>query len=205
MNIKNWSTFNELYRGTYFRAANLLNKKQPNRSKALRDHGEEKGLYKNFFITNFPLDIYVHFTIDKGGGREIYPRKIVRNVLFEDYFTSYETDLGAFHLNVDEFYLEVSISFEGDKPEIIFFDKRNKLINRRSALNLMKLMHRFYLYHDPNVMRKVSSKISGTKTTPLTFDDVDDNNFWKFLQQNGYDWNEFKNSININDLWDRIE
>tara|TARA_R110000772_G_scaffold251992_1_gene367120 strand:+ start:2371 stop:3012 length:642 start_codon:yes stop_codon:yes gene_type:complete len=206
----------ELYRSTYFRAANSLKSNQPKRQDRLRKYGQEKGLYKNFFIPDYKFDIYVDFVLDNDHVEdeqyEHYPRKVLRDVKIQDYLMRYDGNEMAIELDLDstghpnwQLSINVWLGENGGKARITIFDDNNKFANRKSAVQFMKLLHKLYLFQDPNVMRKATTKMSGGETTELTYKDVDDHNLWGFFQEHGYDWNKFKSEININDLWDHYE
>ena len=204
----------ELYRSTYFRAANLLKDNQPKRKERLRKYGQSKGLYKNFFIPDYKFDIYVDFALDNDHMEderyEHYPRKVIRNVKIEDYLMRYDGDEMVMELDLEgtghsNWQLSINIYLGDGNARITIFDNNNKFANKRSAVQFMKLLHKLYLFHDPNVMRKATTKMSGGETTELTHKDVPNDNFWGFFQEHGYDWKKFKSEININDLWDHHE
>tara|TARA_R110000772_G_scaffold2410_2_gene8457 strand:- start:72293 stop:72943 length:651 start_codon:yes stop_codon:yes gene_type:complete len=204
--MNNLKTFNELYRSTYFKYGNRMKykNKQKNRGDALIKHGNEHGLYKNFFLKDYQFDVYVNFTTDSEG-EEIYPKKVFTNLKIQDYFENEEDEYGSFQFDTPN-YLNISICLAGDKVKITLFDDDNKFANRKSAVKFIDLMHKFYIFHDPNTNRNAMAKINKTKLSQLTHEDVEDSNgnFWAFLQRNGYDWEKFRSQINLHSLWDDL-
>lgn len=200
---------NELYRGTYFSAANKMDRKFPKKASQIRHHGSDKGIYQNFFIPDYKFDIYVGFALDNDSdgdaNYEIYPKRVIKDLKIEDYILRMDTNKIELQIDVPKsvgnWYLGISIEFTEKGVNIVIFDDINSFANRRSVVQFMKLIHKLYVFHDPNVMRNVSDKINGTKTSELTYEDISEDNLWGFFQENGYDWNRFKNEININDLW----
>lgn len=202
---------NELYRSTYFRAASNLefSNKQPGRARRLRSHGEEKGLYKYFWTKDHLMDVYVGFSlesIDGGDQEEIYPKRVIKGLTFEDYQDRLDDNVFSIPFNIPNWYLCVNISImDNGKVEIDLFDNDNKFANRRSVISLIKYLHKLYVYSDPNRMNRVIGQINDTTLSELTYEDVSLTNFWGFLNEFGYDWEKFRKSININKLWDYYE
>lgn len=205
---------NELNRSTYFRAANMLHK-QPNRANRIRNHGEEKGIYKNFWTPDHKMDVYIDFVLDDdnadNGFYEKNIKKVVTGLTFEDYQERQDDNYFVIPFNMNNtehptsrFSFEIQIN--GNEIAINLLSEESKFANRKSLMICIKYLHKLYLYSDPNRVKNAISKINNTtELSELTHDDVEYDNFWGFLNQFGYDWDKFRKSIKINELWDHYE
>ena len=213
-NIHNWEIFNELYRGTYFHAASKLDKSQPLLAKKLRDHGSKFGLYKIPFIKDYKFDVYVNFTFNEIKD-EFYPRKVVRNLKFGDYLhlhQNHEMELifeDGYTEDTKDYFVSAIILLndpdENDRVKIRLFDDSNKFANKKSAKNFIEVLHKLYIFHNPNNTIKALSKISDSEINEIKPEETSDENFWGFLHKNGFNWDTFIKEINIRDLWDSYE
>lgn len=206
---------NELNRSTYFRAANKIQGDQPNRANKIRNYGEEKGLYKNSWTPKHKMDVYVNFALDDDNidndNYESFPKKVIKGITFEDFQERQDENYYniPFNMSGTEFpnlRLGLELQVNGDEINMFLLDDENKFANRKSLMSCIKYLHKLYMYSDPNLVANAMSKMNDTEVSKITHDDVKDyNNFWKFLNEFGYDWDKFKKSIRINKLWDHYE
>lgn len=198
----------ELYKGTYYSAANKLRRKQPKRANKLSAHAMKMGIDEIPFIPKYKMDIYLHFALTDSD--EVYPSEIVRDVTFDGHYDRIEDDTMLFDLNVTGpviYYINIMIILgKTGNVKIIIFDDDNKFANRRSAIALINFLHELYEYTNPNFMSQKMGKITDTTIREVRPEEIEDmNNFWKMLHENGYDWKKFRSGIEINDLWDSYD
>lgn len=237
--IDNWEKFNELKRSTYNSAAwKIVN--QPERRKKLLDYGKTKGLYEYPFLKDIELDIYVWNTYNNDGGKpydrvltfkmcdgldseEIdeddyqmmdgleLTESSIKELKSEGIVEDIENIILTFFINHDQNGMSLDLgSFYEKSKTGRQITKYNKFANRKSFNKFLLALKKLYMFQDPNVSRKVISKINKAKTRELTWEDVEKNhkhNFWVFLQRYGYDFNKFRNDIlkKSNLYWDEYK
>lgn len=221
-NIKNWQKFNELFQNTYYNAASKAGY-DSERGQKLSKHAVSKGLYKNNpFIGKLVFNIFTTITIDRDG-EEIFPNRVIKYKI-SDGLEVHDENFAQFCINsIDEEeplggYIIISFD-DNDNGKLklglgsYLKDPYNKysgrvfnlFADRKSARDFMKMLHTMYIMDDPNTSAGAVAKINKTKITKINHTEVEDgSNFWKYLQQNGYDWEKFKSSINVNKLWDDL-
>lgn len=224
MNIKNWTTFNELYQDTYYSAANKL-RYGTKRSDDLRNHAKYRGIYNDNrkFLENLEFNIFTYVNTDEEG-EDNYPNEILKYKMSQ-YIEIMENTEALICLNKiltteeneqDSASLYITIYFKDNLPNIDLgyannvtskYPKKlyNKFADRKSMRNFKMALKKLYFTDNPNLQLRAISKINKTKVTEILPTEIDgDNNFWKFLSLNDCDWDKFEKNINFNDLWDNL-
>tara|TARA_R110000772_G_scaffold251992_1_gene367119 strand:+ start:1655 stop:2374 length:720 start_codon:yes stop_codon:yes gene_type:complete len=219
MERKKLKKFNELYQNTYWSASNKVGH-GTERSNKLQSHATKMGIYKdNPFMENVVLNMFMVVAVNNDDGEEIFPNKVMQFKM-PDGFEQHEPEFGNFTLSnmgEDNIHGWININFYDNKliidlgnyleePGKKYTKKSNLFADRKSMKSFMKVLESLYITHNPNTSRNGVANINKTKVKSLTHEDYPDtwDNFWKFLDQNGYDWKKFKSEINTNKLWDDL-
>jgi hypothetical protein len=162
--------------------------------------------FKYPFMKEFKFDIFINFTLGReylDEEDEIYPKKVVKNVVFYNYSIHESVQMEIFGHCEEGYYISCNIIIDevNNKAQIILFDENNKFTSRRDAIKFMKMLKMLYYRGNPNISKNIISKINKSEVSDIA-PDLNRDTLWDFLEYNGKSWEDFIKDINIRKLWD---
>lgn len=198
MRIENWTSFNDNYQ-------------------SIGESIDVNHIKK--FLNEYTLNIHTYYAVKNN--KDIFPNKNIEYKidsipirtgyhLFNIYVegTGENKGIGIFiNIFIVGNYNRINIDL-GSKDDIM--RKRegrgvNMFSDKESLDNFILILKRLYIMSDPNIILKALSKFNNTEITKISHNDLNDgdnlDNFWKFLNENGYDWDRFINNVNTNSIY----